>query len=147
MLQTLSIINEKGLHARASAKFVETVEQFDARAVVRSLNLRNWDEWTALTKSTRHTHVPAYPSRYYQTTGWVSNSDWIGNGRDRRLGSATANAGGARTSPREFREMVSCVPDTISHRLLLPPRGQQCEDFTSAAATEKMTTTASLRRR
>ena len=35
MLQTLNIINEKGLHARASAKFVETVERFDARAIVR----------------------------------------------------------------------------------------------------------------
>ncbi|MGB1235989.1 MAG: HPr family phosphocarrier protein [Planktomarina sp.] len=34
MLQTLNIINEKGLHARASAKFVETVEQFDAQATV-----------------------------------------------------------------------------------------------------------------
>jgi phosphocarrier protein HPr len=31
----LDIINEKGLHARASAKFVETVERFDARATVR----------------------------------------------------------------------------------------------------------------
>ena len=30
----LSIINEKGLHARASAKFVETVERFNARATV-----------------------------------------------------------------------------------------------------------------
>ena len=30
----LRIINEKGLHARASAKFVETVERFDARATV-----------------------------------------------------------------------------------------------------------------
>ncbi|SEH82234.1 HPr family phosphocarrier protein [Paracoccus alkenifer] len=30
----LRIINEKGLHARASARFVETVEQFDARATV-----------------------------------------------------------------------------------------------------------------
>ncbi|MTH65698.1 HPr family phosphocarrier protein [Paracoccus shanxieyensis] len=30
----LKIINEKGLHARASAKFVETVERFDARATV-----------------------------------------------------------------------------------------------------------------
>ena len=30
----LSIINEKGLHARASAKFVETVESFDANAIV-----------------------------------------------------------------------------------------------------------------
>ena len=32
--QTLRIVNEKGLHARASAKFVETVERFDATAEV-----------------------------------------------------------------------------------------------------------------
>ena len=32
---TLEIVNGKGLHARASAKFVETVERFDARATVR----------------------------------------------------------------------------------------------------------------
>ena len=32
--QTLDIVNEKGLHARASAKFVEVVEQFDANAEV-----------------------------------------------------------------------------------------------------------------
>ena len=31
---TLQIINEKGLHARASAKFVEVVERHDASAVV-----------------------------------------------------------------------------------------------------------------
>ena len=31
---SLDIVNEKGLHARASAKFVETVERFDARALV-----------------------------------------------------------------------------------------------------------------
>ncbi|MCB1353161.1 MAG: HPr family phosphocarrier protein [Rhodobacteraceae bacterium] len=31
----LDIINDKGLHARASAKFVETVERFDARVTVR----------------------------------------------------------------------------------------------------------------
>ena len=30
----MDIINEKGLHARASAKFVETVEAFDAEAEV-----------------------------------------------------------------------------------------------------------------
>ena len=30
----LKIVNEKGLHARASAKFVETVEKFDAEATV-----------------------------------------------------------------------------------------------------------------
>lgn len=33
-LKTLRIINEKGLHARASAKFVEVVEGFDAAAQV-----------------------------------------------------------------------------------------------------------------
>ncbi|WP_380056422.1 HPr family phosphocarrier protein [Falsihalocynthiibacter sp. SS001] len=32
--RTLDIINEKGLHARASAKLVELVESFDARAEV-----------------------------------------------------------------------------------------------------------------
>jgi phosphocarrier protein len=31
---SLEIVNEKGLHARASAKFVELVERFDARALV-----------------------------------------------------------------------------------------------------------------
>jgi len=34
LLQKLNIINEKGLHARASAKLVETVEKFDATASV-----------------------------------------------------------------------------------------------------------------
>ena len=32
--RTLNIINQKGLHARASAKLVEVVEGFDARAEV-----------------------------------------------------------------------------------------------------------------
>ena len=32
--RTLAIVNEKGLHARASAKLAELVEGFDARAVV-----------------------------------------------------------------------------------------------------------------
>ncbi len=30
VVRVLSIVNKKGLHARASAKFVQTVEQFDA---------------------------------------------------------------------------------------------------------------------
>jgi phosphocarrier protein HPr len=34
MIQILTIENEKGLHARASARFVETVEGFDAEATV-----------------------------------------------------------------------------------------------------------------
>ena len=32
--RTLRIVNEKGLHARASAKFVEVVERYDADAEV-----------------------------------------------------------------------------------------------------------------
>ena len=34
VVQVLKIVNEKGLHARASAKFVEVVEGFDAAAEV-----------------------------------------------------------------------------------------------------------------
>ncbi|MBI1492929.1 MULTISPECIES: HPr family phosphocarrier protein [Rhodobacterales] len=34
-IRTLNIINEKGLHARASAKLVEVVEAHEARAEVR----------------------------------------------------------------------------------------------------------------
>ena len=34
ILRTFEIVNEKGLHARASAKLVEVVEAFDARAEV-----------------------------------------------------------------------------------------------------------------
>ena len=34
LTRTLSITNAKGLHARASARFVETVERFDATASV-----------------------------------------------------------------------------------------------------------------
>jgi phosphocarrier protein len=32
--RVLKIVNEKGLHARASAKFVQTVEKFDAKVTV-----------------------------------------------------------------------------------------------------------------
>ena len=35
LTRTLTIRNTKGLHARASARFVETVESFDATATVR----------------------------------------------------------------------------------------------------------------
>lgn len=34
IIRRLKIVNEKGLHARASAKLVEVVEDHDARAVV-----------------------------------------------------------------------------------------------------------------
>ena len=34
-----TIINEKGLHARASAKLVETVERFNANAIISKDNI------------------------------------------------------------------------------------------------------------
>lgn len=34
LVRVLEIVNKKGLHARASAKFVQTVEQFDAAVKV-----------------------------------------------------------------------------------------------------------------
>jgi phosphocarrier protein len=37
---TLRIVNRKGLHARASARFVETVERFDAVATVEKDGMR-----------------------------------------------------------------------------------------------------------
>jgi len=40
VVRQLTIINEKGLHARASAKFVETVEAHDARAWVEKAGER-----------------------------------------------------------------------------------------------------------
>lgn len=38
--RALTIVNEKGLHARASARFVETVEAHDAHATVYRDGLR-----------------------------------------------------------------------------------------------------------
>jgi phosphocarrier protein HPr len=40
VVRTFVICNKKGLHARASAKFVQTVEKFDADVIVR----RNGDK-------------------------------------------------------------------------------------------------------
>lgn len=34
-----SIVNQRGLHARASAKFVETVNRFDAEVIVKKDNM------------------------------------------------------------------------------------------------------------
>jgi phosphocarrier protein HPr len=40
MLRELTIVNEKGLHARASARFVEVVETHEARATVSRDGMR-----------------------------------------------------------------------------------------------------------
>lgn len=38
--RTLEIVNKRGLHARASAKFVQTVERFDASITVSKDGMR-----------------------------------------------------------------------------------------------------------
>ena len=38
VVREIEIVNKKGLHARASAKFVQTAEQFDAAITVRRGN-------------------------------------------------------------------------------------------------------------
>ena len=48
VVRVIEIFNKKGLHARASAKFVQTVEQFDAdvrspAAAKPSAAPRSWD--------------------------------------------------------------------------------------------------------
>jgi phosphocarrier protein len=40
LTRRLPIVNRKGLHARASARFVETVERFDASAMVAKDGMR-----------------------------------------------------------------------------------------------------------
>jgi phosphocarrier protein len=40
MMRELTIVNEKGLHARASARFVEVVEAHEARATVARDGMR-----------------------------------------------------------------------------------------------------------
>lgn len=40
MVRELTIVNEKGLHARASARFVEVVETHEARATVSRDGMR-----------------------------------------------------------------------------------------------------------
>lgn len=39
VIRTLDIVNEKGLHARASAKLVEVVEAHEGRATIRKAGL------------------------------------------------------------------------------------------------------------
>ncbi len=50
-----------------------------ARQFVRSLGLKNQDEWRAWVKSDlRFLDIPTLPSQVYKNQGWVSWSDWLG---------------------------------------------------------------------
>ena len=51
----------------------------EARAFVRSLGLKNRDEWNAWVKSELHPNdIPATPERIYEDKGWRGVGDWLG---------------------------------------------------------------------
>lgn len=53
----------------------------DARTFVRTLGLKNQDEWRNYCKSDQlPTDVPRVPSKVYRDQGWVGMGDWLGTG-------------------------------------------------------------------
>jgi len=69
----------------------------EAREFVRSLHLRNKDEWSAWVKSNqRLIDIPAAPARTYKDHGWVNWGDWLG----------TRNKKGGYRKFEEAREYV-----------------------------------------
>jgi superfamily II DNA or RNA helicase len=54
----------------------------EARDFVRSLGLKTVDEWHHYSKSEhRQNNIPSNPHRTYKNDGWISYTDWIGNGK------------------------------------------------------------------
>jgi len=53
----------------------------EARTFVRSLKLKNGNEWKAFTKSGKlPPDIPAKPDSAYKDKGWVGMGDWLGTG-------------------------------------------------------------------
>ena len=54
----------------------------DARKFVRSLKLKNGDEWRVFSKSEKFpSDIPANPLTVYKNKGWKGMGDWLGTGR------------------------------------------------------------------
>ena len=54
----------------------------DARKFVRSLKLKNGDEWRVFSKSEKFpSDIPANPLTVYKNEGWKGMGDWLGTGR------------------------------------------------------------------
>lgn len=52
----------------------------EARAYVRSLNLKNLAEWGEFRKSeNRPLNIPSSPDKYYKHHGWINFEDWLGS--------------------------------------------------------------------
>jgi hypothetical protein len=51
----------------------------DARAYVRALNIKNYDEWREYRKSgNKPKDIPGAPNTVYKDEGWLGYSDWLG---------------------------------------------------------------------
>ena len=56
----------------------------EAKKFVRSLKLKNQDEWMEYSKSDeRPSDIPTNPHAAYKNDGWKSLGDWLGTGRTR----------------------------------------------------------------
>lgn len=54
----------------------------EARAYVRSLNIKSTSEWREYRKSDkRPDDIPSDPRSVYFKKGWKGYSDWLGNGK------------------------------------------------------------------
>jgi superfamily II DNA or RNA helicase len=59
----------------------------EARAFVRSLNLKSEKEWLQYCRSgKRPSDIPSTPGNIYADSGWISLADWLGADLDRRDG-------------------------------------------------------------
>jgi hypothetical protein len=54
----------------------------EARAFVRTLNLKKSDEWVDYCRSgNRPADIPSNPDKAYSEVGWMGYADWLGNGK------------------------------------------------------------------
>ena len=58
------------------------MEFLEARKFVRSLNLKNVNQWRNSRNSNRvPNNIPSAPNTVYKNKGWISFGDWLGTGR------------------------------------------------------------------
>ena len=51
----------------------------DAKAFVKDLNLKNWNEWDEFCKSGKKpANIPNSPKYVYKNKGWIGISDFLG---------------------------------------------------------------------
>jgi predicted helicase len=81
-------IDAEELSSQLQIKLWEKLSRFnwmpfeEAREYVRSLGLRDWNDWQRYSKTiVRPANIPAHPIRVYREKGWISFGDWLGTDR------------------------------------------------------------------